>query len=62
MLVLRGSQAAAAIRITRQQYVDGKLLRATLLVDEDAPLGVYSVVLVDAGGVSSNALTLEVVL
>jgi hypothetical protein len=33
-----------------------------VLVDEDVPLGVYSVALVDGEGHFTNSLTLEVVL
>ena len=60
--VLRGRQAASGIRVTRQQPLGPLVTRVTLLIEEDAPLGDYSIVVVDGEGAHSNALSLEVVL
>jgi len=60
--VLRGREDATAIRVTHQAFLGPTSVRLTLLVDEDAPIGIYSVVLVDAAGGFTNSLTLEVIL
>jgi hypothetical protein len=60
--VLRGRQDANGIAVTRQEWVDAGLLRVTVLVDEDVPLGGYAVLLVDAAGRATGSLALEVVL
>jgi serine/threonine-protein kinase len=60
--VLRGLQDASGIHVTRQAFVDATRARVTLLVDEDAPIGIYSLALVDPEGRFSNSLSLEVIL
>lgn len=60
--VLRGRQDASGIHVTRQAFVDATRARVTLLVDEDAPIGIYSLALVDPDGRFSNSLSLEVIL
>jgi hypothetical protein len=62
VLVLRGNKPASGIRVTRQEPVKPSVARVTLLIEEDAPLGVYVIELTDAQGARSNALNLEVVL
>jgi serine/threonine-protein kinase len=60
--VLRGLQEASGLHVVRQEPLGPIGLRITLLVDEDAPLGLYSIVLADAEGRLTNSLPLEVVL
>jgi serine/threonine-protein kinase len=60
--VLRGRQAVASLRIVRQETVRTTLLRLTILVDEDVPLGTYAIVVVDAEGTPSNSVSFEVIL
>jgi serine/threonine-protein kinase len=60
--VLRGLQEASGLHVVRQEPLRPNGLRITLLVDEDAPLGLYSIVLADAEGRLTNSLPLEVVL
>jgi serine/threonine-protein kinase len=60
--VLRGRRDAAGIRVTRQRVKEATLVEVNVLVDEDVPLGIYSVALVDDEGLFTNSLTLEVVL
>ena len=60
--MLRGLQEASGLHVVRQEPLRPNGLRITLLVDEDAPLGLYSIVLADAEGRLTNSLPLEVVL
>ncbi len=60
--VMRGQGEAQGIHVVREQRVDDELLRVTLLVDEDVPPGLYSVLLVDAQARTTNSLSLEVTL
>ena len=60
--VLRGLQEASGLHVVRQEPLGAAGFRITLLVDEDAPLGLYSVVLADPEGRLTNSLPLEVVL
>jgi len=59
--VLRRRQDAEGIRVLRYQLVDEVRMLVTVLVDEDVPLGTYSVALVDADGHLTNSLSLEVI-
>ncbi len=60
--VMRGQREAQGIHVVREEIVDHALVRVTLLVDEDVPPGLYSVVLVDAQARTTNSLSLEVTL
>ncbi len=60
--VMRGQGEAQGIHVVRERRVDDGLLRVTLLVDEDVPPGLYSVLLVDAQARTTNSLSLEVTL
>ncbi len=60
--ILRGRQAVAGLRIVRQEVVETTVLRLTILVDEDVPLGTYAIVVVDAQGTPSNSVSFEVIL
>ncbi len=62
VVVLRGNKPASGIRITRRDPVSPSVARVTILIEEDAPLGVYLIQVTDAQGAHSNALSLEVVL
>jgi hypothetical protein len=48
--------------VTRQRVMEATVVEVNLLVDEDVPLGIYSVALVDGDDRFTNSLTLEVVL
>jgi hypothetical protein len=61
-VVLRGNKPASGIRITRRDPVNPSVARVTILIEEDAPLGVYLIQVTDTQGAHSNALSLEVVL
>jgi len=58
--VFRGRQAALGIRVLSQEWKEPGVLRVVLLVDNDTPLGVYSVALIDADGNATNSLPFEV--
>jgi serine/threonine-protein kinase len=59
---LRGRQQAHGIRVVRQQILGPEHARITVLVDEDAPIGLFSLALVDAEGRASNSVSFEVIL
>jgi hypothetical protein len=59
---LRGRKAASGLYVLKKQAVGSNLLRLSILVDEDVPLGAYAIVVVDAQGTPSNSVSLEVVL
>ncbi len=60
--VRQGSQPATGIRVARLEVKSSLIAEVTLVIDEDVPLGRYSVVMIDANGAVSNPLDLEVVL
>jgi hypothetical protein len=60
--VLRGRRDATGIAVVRQEVVSPTLVSVVVLVDEDAPLGSYSIALLDGDGHMTNSVGFEVIL
>ena len=56
----RGGKGTSRIRILRSKRTGPGELELSLLPEEDAPIGTYSLVLIDSSGASTNALPLAV--
>jgi serine/threonine protein kinase len=59
-MVLKGSSAVTGVTVVQQKLVSSKLLRMLVNVDGSVAPGNYSIVLVDATGKSSNAVSFEI--
>lgn len=55
-----GGRAVSQIRLLRTSPASSSELVLSLLVEEDAPIGTYSFLLIDASGATSNQLSFEV--
>ena len=58
----RAGRIARGVQVLRVVATGPGELRVTLLVDEDAALGSYTLVVIDATGRDSNGLSIEVAL
>ena len=56
----RGGKIARQIRVLRSRRIGPGELELSLLAEEDTPLGTYSLILVNASGASTNAISFEV--
>ena len=56
----RGGKVTNQVRVLRSKRTGPGGLEISLLPDDDAPIGTYTPVLVDAAGASTNALSFEV--
>ena len=56
----RGGKSTSQIRVLRSKRTGATDLELSVLPEEDAPIGTYALVLVDASGKITNALSLEV--
>ena len=56
----RGGKLTTQVRVLRSKRSGPGVLELSLLPDDDAPIGTYTLVLVDASGASTNALSFEV--
>lgn len=59
-MLLKGKAIPAGLTVTGARYVNDGLLQVFVQVDAAAPAGAYSMVLVDAQGVSTNPLRFDV--
>jgi hypothetical protein len=60
--IRRGRQPARGLQVLRVAASSPGELRVTVLLDEDAALGTYTLVVIDASGRVSNGLSFEVTL
>ncbi|RMH20334.1 MAG: hypothetical protein D6696_08420 [Acidobacteria bacterium] len=58
--IRRRGGAVSGIQLRRQKVEGKDRLRISLFIDQTVPLGLYSVVVIDADGQVSNPLSLEV--
>lgn len=61
--VLQGRRPAAGIKVLKQDFVNGGLIRVRILIEAETPLRTYSIVFQDASGVVvTQGVLIEVVL
>lgn len=61
-VALQGRRPAAGLRVLKREFVNPGLIKVTLLIDEDTPLGTYTIALRDPAGELTNGVGIEVVL